>query len=223
MNLAGAFTGKNMSLRSPNSIFNTAGTTLNFTGNLSLITPSVTFNGATYTAQNLSIDSLSATGSDLALSGGAAATLNANLINIGAVDTLSFSGNFLYNGQTILSGQSISATGSTQTMQNGNTGYIVTPNLNGGTFNGTWVSTATPLSGISVVNNPGSVVMSGDIVIAGNFAIVASGNVDLTGASINLSGPTAGSLSIFAGYNSNIVTNGTQTPTDQTINNLTAM
>jgi hypothetical protein len=222
MNLAGAFTGKNMSLRSPNSIFNTAGTTLNFTGNLSLITPSVTFNGATYTAQNLSIDSLSATGSDLALSGGAAATLNANLINIGAVDTLSFSGNFLYNGQTILSGQSISATGSTQTMQNGNTGYIVTPNLNGGTFNGTWVSTATPLSGISVVNNPGSVVMSGDIVIAGNFAIVASGNVDLTGASINLSGPTAGSLSIFAGYNSNIVTNGTQTPTDQTINNLTA-
>gem|GEM_PF-993607 len=221
MNLAGAFSGTDLSLHSTSSIFNFSGTTLNFAGNLSLVTNQVNFNGATYTAQKISISSLDAAGSDLALDAGGTAALNASSINIGAADILAFSGTFAYNGSTILSGQSIAATGSTQSMQNGVTGYIVTPNLVGGTFNGDWISTTTPLSGISVVNNPGSVVFSGDIIIAGDFAVVAAGDVDLTGANINLSGPTAGSLSIFAGYDSSLVTNGTQTVTTQTINNLT--
>ncbi len=188
INLFRGLTGTNLALRSGNGIFNASGNALTFTGNLSLVANQVDLNNSTYTAANISIGSLSAAGSDLSLTSGSSATLSAGTITIGAVDTLNFTGNFLYDGQTVLSGQSIVATGSTQTLLNSQLGFLVTPSLVGGNFNGTWTSTVSPLSGISLINNPGSVVLSGDIIFAGNFAIVATGDIDLTGANINLSG-----------------------------------
>ncbi|HIA52797.1 MAG TPA: hypothetical protein EYN91_12030, partial [Candidatus Melainabacteria bacterium] len=215
INLLRNLTGTNLILHSGAGIFHNLGVSLQFTGDISVTTNQIDLNSALYRGRSITISSRSA---DLVLNGGTLAIFDSNQTTIGAAGALTTTGTFDYYGQVILSGQSVVATGSTHTMLSSGEGFVVTQSLQDGTFVNTWTLSA---PGVSVVNNPGNVTMSGNITLAGNFAVVASGDIDLTGASINLSGATAGSLTMFAGYDSSLVTNGTQTVTTQTINNLT--
>ncbi len=61
----------------------------------------------------------------------------------------------------------------------------------------------------SYLNNPGDVVLSGDLVFD-DLMIIASRNIDLTNASIDLSGANGGNLTLIAGFNFSLNSGGSQ-------------
>ncbi len=75
----------------------------------------------------------------------------------------------------------------------------------------------------SFANSGGPIKLSGTFNFGGgNFAIISNGNIDLTGATINLSGPaSSGNLTLLAGFDFSPSTSGVQTFSKGTYNNFT--
>lgn len=77
------------------------------------------------------------------------------------------------------------------------------------TIGETWTISNTQ-AGI-LLNNPGDVVISGDLTFSGgDLAILSRGNIIFDNANVNLSGAKGGSLTMLAGYNFSATTNSQQ-------------
>ncbi len=77
--------------------------------------------------------------------------------------------------------------------------------------------------GATYGNNPGTVTLSGVINFSGlDFAIISRGDIDLTGATINLDGANGGNLTMLAGFDFTPSTSGTQTFFPNLITGITA-
>ncbi len=223
-------TGKNVNLTAPNFV------TINNTvaangGSLNISTSNLSGSNYILNADNISISSPVGTGLSIGGFGGGT-TFNAiNGITVqAAANDLTLQGTIAYNGPTFLiangAGQSIQAAGSTSTASSQS--LLITNSLVGGTIGanftpgGNW--TLTNGLGGSFANSGGPVTLSGVFNFGGkDFAIISTGDINLTGATINLDGATnGGNLTILAGYDFLPLTGGQQTFTSNAITNITA-
>ncbi len=143
------------------------------------------------------------------------ATAPAGRITVKAdVGDLTLQGNTTFATSALLSaaglGQSIVASfGSSTTALT--TSYLQTSNLAGDgsfiTLGSTWILT----NGGTYANSSGDIALNGHLAFSGeDFAIISRGNIDLTGATINLAGSTeGGDLTVIAGYDFTPATDGT--------------
>ncbi|MDZ4832701.1 MAG: hypothetical protein SGJ27_02755 [Candidatus Melainabacteria bacterium] len=235
-----------------NGNFTVAGTALNDgdvaingnidgTGSLDITTDTLSFNGAfeldfddisvqSFLGTGLTINGTAAYGTFTTTDGGAGTSFTATDGN------LTFNSNTQYNGGDVFA---------TLAVNNGINAYTNNGNLNGdGAFDGdpaanaltitaaivagagttTNFSNVFILQGNTIVNNSGDVTLAANLIFQGqSLAIIASGNVTTTGATlIDLSSNTTdgGTLTVLAGYNSTGTTVGnviTQTANPVTV------
>lgn len=168
-----------------------------FTGNVDITTSKIEMIDSLTAGGSINIHNdtgaLSVTGFSMTLDAGDGTTLRA-LNNLNVQGTTSFVGAaFLYgpNQFTLASGAVLNASTNS---------YITTAAFDnqGGTLNGPWniVNSGT------YSNNPGNITLTGAQDF-NNLAIIAQGNIDLTGATFNLNDEqgTGGNLTMIAGYN----------------------
>ena len=178
------------------------------TGDVSIAAATVSLNATTVSAANIFIDN--APGTSLTIDGGAGSTLTSTT-GTGQISVVAQNGDLILAGSTTYTtaallavsdaGNSLVATaGSTSTaLQNS---CLLTSSLQGtGTFvtlGSTWNFT----NGLSYANQHGDVKLSGNFTFAGaNFSIISKGNIDISGATINLDGATdGGNLTMLAGF-----------------------
>ena len=204
-----------------------------FTGDINITANALT-NGfdIASTGGNINIQSLA--GSGLVLTGGSGATYGSYSAD-GDITVTASAGNLDLNGLTrYLTTATLVADGAGQAV-NVNAGsdsiatvqsFIVANmlNFNGGTLTtygvpgATWnlVSTGTG----TYANSNGDITLTGDLNFANlSLAIIASGNINLSGFDIDLSGASAGSLTMLAGYTFQPATAGFVIDTTNTFNN----
>lgn len=222
--LDSSLSGKNLTLTA-NTITVGSSSVQDFTGGtIRIATPSLTAANIQFIADVINVSN----SGNLTINGGTGngVTFSAAQTYLTAGNTLTTQGKLNYDGSAVLSGASIVATGSTNTLTTPTgEGVLLTSSLTGGTFdpNGRWLATNTALALANSAFFPtsGDITLTGDINFGGvNFAIVSSGNINLTGANINLSGVNGGSLTLLAGYLSSPITNGVPTYTNGTVSNI---
>lgn len=225
----GLTTGNDINLTSDIPITTTGNVTA--AGDLNITTNVLTNTNALTAGGTLNIQSQP--GSPLTINGGSGGTMTANDINITAsFGNLTFTGIQDFFGDTTLT--AVASGGATLVISAGAiiTGHdMVTVQANTTQQIGTL--TGNPLvfqnNFFTIANSTGDVNLSGDVIFAGqNFAILAQGNINITGSLtlIDLSDTgNAGSLLMAAGYDftpntSGQVQNGflyTLTPNNQSV------
>lgn len=191
---------------------------LNFTARMNFVTPYMSLNGFDITCLNLNISSQA--GGSLTLDGGVSESrLSTDEWPGGIIRVFSDTGNLTLVGNTKYfttvylvaseAGQSIVASeGSISSSLS--QGYLLTSSVSGSgslvTLGTTWIITNVG----TYANSQGDVVLAGDLNFSGaDLSIIASRNIDLTGATITLDGPTnGGNLTLLAGYNFEPPTSG---------------
>ncbi|MBX9952491.1 MAG: hypothetical protein K2Y39_25180, partial [Candidatus Obscuribacterales bacterium] len=162
--------------------------------------------GGTLTASNGSIN-ITATNGDLILNGKTTYTTTANLrvqdhafgVVLGAgSESIALVSSVIYSGA--LSGSGLLTTISPQP-------------------NPTW-TLVNLVNQSTIANSSGDVVLSGNLTFD-NLAIISSGNIDLTGATIDLHGDSGGHLVLIAGYTFEPGTSGTEFDRTTVFNNFT--
>ncbi len=190
------------------------------TGSLNVTTDTLSFNGNyTLDFDDIAVQSF-AGGSGLTINGVAGAGNKGTFTTTdgGAGTTFTATdGNLTFNNNTQYNGGDVFAT---LAVNNGINSYTNNGNLNGDTLNNLTITAAIVagggtttnfanvfiLQGNTIVNNGGDVTLPANLIFQGqSLAIIASGNVTTTGATlIDLSSTTGdgGDLTVLAGFNS---------------------